>query len=224
LMKIPTFAAATAAGGLFRMGIGALPFLLAMLLQLVFGLTPFASGLLTFASAAGALSMKMTAPPIIRRFGFRSVLIGNGLISAVIMMSYALFRPSTPHLVIVLTLLVGGFFRSLQFTALGTLAYADVPTPMLSHASSLASMAQQLFLSLGVGFAALLLNVSLGTRGVKMLTARDFTTAFVVTGVLAALSSLMFLPMERYAGSEVSGHQAAEELAVAEAVEPAQAD
>ena len=77
------------------MGIGALPFLLAMLLQLVFGLSPFASGMLTFTSAAGALFMKVTATPIIRRFGFRSVLIGNGVLSAFIMMSYALFRPTT---------------------------------------------------------------------------------------------------------------------------------
>ncbi len=207
LMRIPTFAAATAGGGFFRMGIGALPFLLAMLLQLVFGLSPFASGLLTFASAAGALTMKITAPPIIRRFGFRSVLIGNGAISAFIMMSYALFRPSTPHFMIILALLAGGFFRSLQFTALGTLAYADVPMASMSNASSLASMAQQLFLSLGVGFAALLLHLSLGGRAVGTLSAHDFTAAFVVTGVLALLSALLFVPLERYAGAEVSGHQ-----------------
>ena len=137
LMKIPTFLVATLGGGLFRMGIGALPFLLAMLLQLVFGLTPFASGLLTFASAAGAMLMKVTAPPIIRRLGFRSVLIGNGVLSAFIMMSYALFRSTTAHYVIVLALLTGGFFRSLQFTALGTLAYADVPNSSMSSASTL---------------------------------------------------------------------------------------
>jgi EmrB/QacA subfamily drug resistance transporter len=92
LIRIPTFAAATLGGGLSRIGIGALPFLLAMLLQLVFGLSPFASGLLTFTSAAGALFMKLTAAPIIRRMGFRSVLINNGVISGIIMMSYALFR------------------------------------------------------------------------------------------------------------------------------------
>ncbi|HYL57375.1 MAG TPA: DHA2 family efflux MFS transporter permease subunit, partial [Candidatus Acidoferrales bacterium] len=165
LLRVPTFAAATVGGGLFRMGIGALPFLLAMLLQVVFGLSPFASGMLTFTSAAGALFMKMSAPPIIRRFGFRTTLIGNGVLSSLILMSYALFRPSTPHAVIVLTLLTGGFFRSLQFTALGTLAYADLAPTQMSGASSLASMAQQLFLSLGVAAAALLLHVSMGMRG-----------------------------------------------------------
>lgn len=205
LMKIPTFNAATLGGGLFRMGIGALPFLLAMLLQVVFGLSPFASGLLTFASAAGALFMKMTATPIIRRFGFRSVLISNGILSAFIMMSYALFRETTPHYIIVFALLTGGFFRSLQFTALGTLAYADVSNQMMSSASTLASMAQQLFLSLGVAIGAMLLHISLGRHGGGHLTVQDFTPAFIAMGVLALASSLLFFPLEHHAGAEVSG-------------------
>ncbi len=207
LIKIPTFAVSTLGGGLFRMGIGALPFLLAMLLQLVFGLSPFASGLLTFTSAAGALFMKITATPIIRRFGFRTILIGNGIVASLILMSYSMFRPTTPHLVIILALLSGGFLRSLQFTALGSLAYADVSTPLMSNASSLASMAQQLFLSLGVAIAALLLHLSLGGRPASALTSHDFTLPFVVVGVLAMLSSLLFLPLDRDAGEEVSGRR-----------------
>lgn len=213
LMKLPTFSAATLGGGLFRMGIGALPFLLAMLLQLVFGLTPLASGMLTFASAAGAMLMKATAPPIIRRLGFRSVLIGNGVLSAFIMMSYALFRSTTAHFVIVLALLAGGFFRSLQFTALGSLAYADVPNSSMSSANTLASMAQQLFLSLGVAVGAMVLHISLGGRGAAHLSVHDFTPAFVVMGVLALMSSVLFIPLEYHAGNEVSGHRAGVELA-----------
>jgi EmrB/QacA subfamily drug resistance transporter len=212
LLRIPTFLVATLGGGLFRMGIGALPFLLAMLLQVVFGLSPFASGMLTFTSAAGALFMKATATPIIRRLGFRSVLISNGVLSAFIMMSYALFRPTTPHFLIVLALLSGGFFRSLQFTALGTLAYADVPNSSMSGASTLSSMAQQLFLSLGVALGAMLLHMSLQASGSAHLTTHDFTPAFVVMGVLALLSSLFFLPLEYHAGDEVSGRQRGVEL------------
>jgi len=212
LMKIPTFLAATLGGGLFRMGIGALPFLLAMLLQVVFGLTPFASGMLTFTSAAGALFMKATATPIIRRLGFRTVLISNGVLSAFIMMSYALFRQTTPHFLIVLALLMGGFFRSLQFTALGTLAYADVPNSSMSGASTLSSMAQQLFLSLGVALGAMLLHMSLGSRGAAHLSVHDFTPAFVVMGVLALLSSILFMQLEHHAGDEVSGRRAGVEI------------
>jgi EmrB/QacA subfamily drug resistance transporter len=205
LLRIPTFSAATLNGSLGRMGIGALPFLLAMLLQLVFGLTPFGSGMITFASAAGALMMKPTAAPIIRHWGFRTVLVGNGLISGGILMLYALFRPSTPYIVIILTLLIGGFFRSLQFTSLGTLAYADVPPAILSSASTLASMVQQLSLSLGVTLAALLLHLSLYMRGAKVLTAHDFVVAFLVTGFLSLISALLFLPMSHDAGWELSG-------------------
>jgi EmrB/QacA subfamily drug resistance transporter len=219
LLRIPTFNSATVGGGLFRMGIGALPFLMPMLLQLVFGLTPFASGLITFSGAAGALIMKPTAPPIIRRFGFRNVLVGNGVLSAFIMMSYALFRPSTPHSLIVATLLVGGFFRSLQFTALGTLAYADVPPALMSNASSLASMAQQLSLSLGVATAALLLHVSLGNRSVATLSAGDFALPFVITGVLAIVSSLIYLLLDPNAGAEVSGRP--QQSSIPAAVHPA---
>ena len=134
LLRIPTFAAATAGGGMARLAIGALPFLLAMLLQLVFGLTPFASGLITFTSAAGALTMKLTVGPIIRRFGFRTVLIGDSIISGAIMMGYALFRPGVPYTWIVLTLLIGGFFRSLQFTSLNTIAFADIDRRRMSRA------------------------------------------------------------------------------------------
>ncbi len=212
LMKIPTFSVATLGGGMFRMGIGALPFLLAMLLQVVFGLSPFASGMLTFTSAAGALFMKATATPIIRRLGFRTILISNGVLSAFIMMSYALFRPSTPHALIVVALLSGGFFRSLQFTALGTLAYADVPNQLMSSASSLSSMAQQLFLSLGVALGAMLLHISLGAHGGGHLTTHDFTPAFIVMGVLALFASILILPLEYHAGDEVSGRQRGVEL------------
>jgi EmrB/QacA subfamily drug resistance transporter len=212
LLKIPTFLVATLGGGLYRMGIGALPFLLAMLLQVVFGLSPFASGMLTFTSAAGALFMKATATPIIRRLGFRTVLIFNGVLSSFIMMSYALFRPTTPHFLIVAALLSGGFFRSLQFTALGTLAYADVPNSSMSGASTLSSMAQQLFLSLGVALGAMLLHLSLAASGSSHLSTHDFTPAFVVMGLLALASSLFFLPLEYHAGDEVSGRQRGVEL------------
>ncbi len=218
LLKIPTFNSATVGGGLFRMGIGALPFLMPMLLQLVFGLSPFASGLITFTGAAGALIMKPTAPPIIRRFGFRNVLVFNGIVSAFIMMSYAWFRPSTPHSVIIATLLVGGFFRSLQFTALGTLAYADVPAVLMSNASSLSSMAQQLFLSLGVATAALLLHISLHGRSVSTLSAQDFALPFIITGILAVGSSVIYLWLDPNAGEEVSGRRSS--VAISSTVHP----
>jgi EmrB/QacA subfamily drug resistance transporter len=207
LLRIPTFAAATFGGLLFRIGIGAMPFLLPLMLQLGFGLSPVASGLLTFASAAGAMTMKMTATPIIRFLGFRAVLLGNAAVSALFVMACALFRPWTPHVVILATLLVGGFFRSLQFTSTNTLTYADVPAAQLSRASSFASMMQQLSLSIGVGTAALLVYLTKTWRGGDQLIAADFFPAFVIVGLIAMSSALLFLPLSPEAGAEVSGHR-----------------
>ncbi len=221
LMKIPTFAASIVGGGLSRIGIGALPFLLAMLLQLVFGLSPFASGMITFTSAVGALTMKFTVGPIVRRFGFRRVLIFNGGVSALLMISYALFRPGFPTALIVATLLAGGFFRSLQFTSLNTIAYADVSQKLMSAASTLSSMAQQVFLSLGVSIAALSLHISLSMRHSKVLEAQDFSIAFVIVGIIALSSVFFFFSLEHHAGAEVSGHQY---VPISGEAEPAPAD
>src|SRR5260370_1432623 len=144
LFSIPTYASASIGGFLFRMGLGALPFLLPLMVQVGVGRSALNSGLLTFASAAGAMLMKTTAVRILRALGFRIVLVGDAVISAAFLFGYSLFRPDTPHLVIFLALLIGGFFRSLQMTSINTLSYADVPPSMLSRATSLSSMAQQL--------------------------------------------------------------------------------
>ncbi|KAG0781787.1 hypothetical protein G6F22_009408 [Rhizopus arrhizus] len=114
LMRIPTFAISTLGGNLCRFAVGATPFLLAMLLQVGFGLSPFSAGLITFASAAGALLMKFVATPIVRHFGFRRVLTVNALLTGVFIMVCATFTPATPVWLMIAILLVGGFFRSLQ--------------------------------------------------------------------------------------------------------------
>jgi EmrB/QacA subfamily drug resistance transporter len=209
LLRIPTYAAATAGGFLFRMGLGALPFLLPLMLQIGFGLSALNSGLLTFASAAGALTMKMGVTSIIRALGFRVVLVGNAVISAGFLFAYAFFNPSTPHVVIFLALLAGGFFRSLQMTSINSLSYADVPGPMLSRATSLTSMCQQLSQTAGVATGAMLLYVFMAARGEGELTPLDFSLAFATVGALAMLSVPFFLKMSPDAGAEVSGRAAA---------------
>jgi EmrB/QacA subfamily drug resistance transporter len=209
LLRIPTLAAAITGGSLFRIGIGALPFLLPLMLQLGFGMSPFASGLLTFASAAGAMTMKMTAAPIIRSFGFRRVLLGNAVISSAFVMGYAWFSPETPHWLIFVALLAGGFFRSLQFTCTNTLIFADVPPPLMSRATSFQSMAQQLSVSIGVGIGALLLHVTLLLHGRTELSAGDFSGAFLTVALISLSSIFFYLPLAGEAGAEVSGHHAA---------------
>ena len=187
---------------LFR---SALPFLLPLILQVGFGLSALNSGFLTFASAAGAMLMKTSAVRILRTLGFRTVLVGDAVISAAFLFGYGLFRPNTPHLMIFLALLIGGFFRSLQMTSINTLSYADVPPAMLSRATSLSSMAQQLSQTAGVATAALLLNTALTLRGGTTLVAADFYPVFAGVAMISLLSVPFFLRMSPDAGSEVSG-------------------
>jgi Na+/melibiose symporter-like transporter len=177
------------------------------MLQVGFGLSPLDSGLITFASAAGALAMKFTAPSILRRFGFRSVLTVNALICGCFLASYAAFSPETPHLVIVLVLLVAGFFRSLQFTSLNAIAYADIDSRTMSRATALVAVAQQLFVYAGVAIGAFAIEASRWWRGASELTPADFSFAFLVIAVLSAMASLAHVRLARDAGEAVSGHR-----------------
>jgi EmrB/QacA subfamily drug resistance transporter len=208
LMRIPTYAMATIGGFLFRMGLGALPFLMPLMLQVGFGLTPLNSGLITFASALGAMSNKTVVTLIIRNLGFRNVLIANTVVSSSFLFAYSFFRPTTPHLMIFLALLAGGFFRSLQMTSINTLSYADVPPSMLSRATSLTSMCQQLSQSVGVGTGALLLYLMLALHGRAISSAGDFSFALAAVGIISMLSVPFFLRMSPDAGAEVSGRAA----------------
>src|SRR5579884_1721767 len=131
VFRIATFQAAIFGGSLFRAGAGTLVFLLPLLLQVVFGLSAFASGTITFATAVGSLSMKLTARPILQRYGFRNVIIVNSVISAATILMCALFRAGTPVFVIFVLLLIAGFFQSLQFTATQAMTYADVEHPQM---------------------------------------------------------------------------------------------
>jgi EmrB/QacA subfamily drug resistance transporter len=208
LMRIPTFRAAMLGGLWFRISIGAIPFLVPMMLQLGFGLSAFASGLLTFAGAAGALTMKFVAAPLLRRFGFRRVLLFNTLVSGILMIGYGLFEPTTPHAVIVAVFLVGGFFRSLLFTALNTMCYADAPPALMSRATSLVGVAQQVSQSLGVGLGATILHLTLAWQGSAALGPNSFDPAYLAIGALSFVAILYFLPLAPDAGAEVSGHRA----------------
>src|SRR5215213_9340371 len=206
LLKVPTFRASVLGGSLFRIGIGAIPFLLPLMLQVGFGLNPLQSGLLTFVSAAGALFMKALAARILRTFGFRAVLTVNAFIAAAFIAASGLFTPGTPHWIIMMVLLVGGCFRSLQFTSLNAIAYADVSSRDMSHATSLTSVAQQLALSIGVALGAAVLEAVSGARGGTELAAGDFWPAFLVVGAISSLSGFIFARLEPSAGAEMSGH------------------
>jgi nitrate/nitrite transporter NarK len=205
VFRLQTFSASVIGGAFMRIAMGASPFMLAMLLQVGFGLSAIQAGLMTFISAAGALVMKTAAPPILRRFGFRTVLIANAFIVAASFAAYGLFKPTTPHWLIMLVLGVGGFFRSLHFTSLNGLAFADIEQDRMSRASTTSSMAQQLVQSIGIGLAAGLIHAFMVARGEDQLTAGAVSPAFVVVGVVSLISLVFFIPLPRNAGDALNG-------------------
>jgi EmrB/QacA subfamily drug resistance transporter len=208
LMRIPTFMVSVVGGTLFRIGVGAMPYLLPLMLQVGFGDTALRSGLITFASSAGAIVMKPATTLALRWFGFRDTLLVNGVLSGVTMVLCAAFRPTWPAAAIYLVLLTGGFFRSLQFTAYNTIAYADIPPARMSGATSLYATLQQVSLTLGVtaGAASLELTMALSGRGSP--TTADFATAFAAVGIVALFAAPVSWLMPRGAGEELSGHHA----------------
>ncbi len=207
LFKLPTLRASIAGGFLFRLGVGAMPFLLPLLLQYGFDLTPFQSGMITFTSAVGALFMKTAVATLLNRFGYRNILIYNALVSAVFLAACAGFSPGVPFWLMIGVLLLGGFFRSLEFTSINTLAYAEVEPERTSRATALVSAAQQLSMSTGVAVGALVVEATLRLHGTTTMTAAVFPPAFIVVGLFSASAVLVFLRLPLNAGAELSGRK-----------------
>jgi EmrB/QacA subfamily drug resistance transporter len=205
LLRLPTMRASIIGGFMFRLGIGSLPFLLPLLMQVGFGLSPLRSGLVTFASAVGAMGMKTLAARIIKTFGFRNIMTINAVVSSVFLAACALFTIQTPLLLIMILLVVGGFFRSLQFTAINTLAYAEVEPNRMSRATTLVSVNQQLAVSAGVAVGAASVESTMWLHHVTELSAGLFAPAFIVVSVISALSAYFWWEMPVDAGHQVSG-------------------
>jgi fucose permease len=205
LLELPTMRAAVVGGFIYRSGIGAMPFLLPLLLQLGFGLTAFQSGLVTLSNVVGAMGMKTVIPIILRRFGFRRVLVVNALISAALVAACATFTPGVSFAWIVGVLIVSGFFRSLEFTSLNTIAYADVDNRRMSRATSLVAVGQQVSISVGVAIGALAVDLTLWARGQSIITdAADFQPAFLAIAVIAGSAFFVFARMPADAGAELA--------------------
>ena len=206
LFKLRTFRVSVAGGFITRLGIGGLPFLLPLLFQLGLGLPAWESGLLMMPSAAAAMTMKFLSSKILRRYGFRQVLIVNTLLVGITICMYSLVTPATPLLVIVLLGLSQGLFNSLQFSSINGMAYADVAMPDTSMATSIASTLQQLSLSFGLACSSLIAGWYLGhvpqTQQVAVTTALHYT--FITLGLLTIASSLSFWTLRQGDGDNVS--------------------
>lgn len=206
-LAIPTFSITIIGGSLFRMAIGAVPFLLPLMFQLGFGLDAFHSGLLVIAVFAGNLMMKPATTPIIRRFGFRPVILVNGLANVTTLAACALLTPATPVWMIAAVLFAGGLTRSMQFSALNTIAFADVPQARMAAANTLFSTAFQVALGLGVALGAS--GVRLGHWSAQQLgiggwAAIDYRLAFLLVALVSLLGLADALRLSRNAGEQVA--------------------
>ena len=208
LLRYATFRASLTGGTFVRLGIGAGPFLMPLLLQVGLGWSPFRAGMITIGQGLGAMSAKFFAPGLLRRFGFRTILTATVIGAAVMTAIPGFFRDWTPVWLIMALLVVAGFIRSNQFTAANTVAYADVPQDKVSAASTLATVAQQVGLSLGISFGGLMLHLAKGSEPERLLTPDRFTAPFIAVGVVTLLALPVYLRLPRSAGSGIGGRSA----------------
>ncbi len=205
LFRHPTLRSSLTGGSLFRISFGALPFMLPLLMQEVFGYTPLQSGAITFVSTIGAFGMRTMTKRILRRLGFRTVLLWNSLIASASMALCATFTEHTGPAIMVIVIMLGGVFRALQFTSLNTLSFAEVNDSEMSHATSLSQMSQRIAQSVGVALSAVLLQIYSGGSGV--LTNFAFSVSFIVVAIISASSCLSFFLLPQNAGDTLAGRR-----------------
>jgi EmrB/QacA subfamily drug resistance transporter len=194
-------------GALARIAISATPFLLPLMFQIAHGLNAAQAGVLVLVYMSGNLAMKTVTTPILRWFGFRRVLVVNGTLNALAIAACGFASPASPQYLYAI-LFLAGMCRSMNFTALNTMAFSEIPPERRGGATALWGMAVQVALSLGVAAAAVALNLSLTARHGDRLNEMDFSVAFVVMAVLALISALWLTRLHPAAGAEVSGHVA----------------
>jgi len=209
-LRVPSFFIASISGGLVsRAAISSTPFLLPLMFQIGFGMSPVASGMMLLIYMAANLGMKALTNPILRRWGIRQVLIVNGLLLAVGIALCALITSGMPLLLSGLFLAIAGATRSMQFTGVVMVTFADVSAAQRGTASVVFSLTQQVGTALGVAIGALLLNFSLLLRHGSELVTADFRLALLLSALIGALGVISYFKLAPDAGAEISGHKPA---------------
>ena len=204
LFRIRSFRIGTLAGGLCRIGMNGVPYMLPLMLQLGFGMSPIASGSLTFVAAFGTLLVRPISSRLLRKLGFDRLLIISAALCAIAIAGFSMLQTTTPYWLIAIYIAVFGFVRSTQFMSSNTLTYAEMPPERLSLATSLGGVLQQLSVSFGVSLSAALLG--LVSEPGQDLTIADFHQAFLVVALIPLIALPGFLFLKPEDGGEVSGH------------------
>lgn len=201
-LRIPTFRVALMSGSVTRMAVGCVPFMLPLMLQIGFGMDAFRSGLLLLIVFVGNLSMKTMTTPLLRRFGYRPVMLCNGVLAAIFIAACMLITPETSLLLLVPVLLAHGMTRSMQFTCLGTLAFADVPDKQMADANGLFNVVTQISMAAGITLGAMSIRAGELLSGVIQPTTQafEYKVAFAMTALLALLGLIGTLQLPKGAG------------------------
>jgi EmrB/QacA subfamily drug resistance transporter len=212
LLRFPLFRSTVIAGNFFRLGMGAIPFLLPLMLQLGFGLNPFESGMITFAAAIGALAAKFAAEWIYEKFGFRQGLTAGTFVSTLGVLAMAFYEQTTATALIVGVLIVFGFAQSVIWTGLNAFMFADIDDKDAGQANVIGQVTAQTMFALGVALGGGALELSHVLRGGE-LGVTDFHNAFFVVAAFVLVSTVLFLRLPKFAGSNISGHGVPKEIA-----------
>jgi EmrB/QacA subfamily drug resistance transporter len=202
-LSAPTFAVTVWGGSLFRMSVSTVPFLLPLMFQIGFGASAFESGAILMAMFAGNLVMKPMTTPLLRHFGFRSVLVANGVLNAVAIAAYAAFTATTSLWLVCLVLFIGGMSRSTQFTALNTIAFADIAPSEMGSANTLFSTAFQLAIGLGIALGAIAWRVGDAVAGSDG-PGWPFRIAFLIVAAVSLTGVVDSIRLDRAAGDHVA--------------------
>jgi hypothetical protein len=204
LLRVRTFRISLSSGSLSRVGLNSVSFLLPLMLQVGFGLSPMQSGSITFVSALSTLAIRPMSARMLRWLGYARLLRVNALLAGAALTSFALVTAATPHVVLLGMVLIFGMIRNVQFNALQTLTYADMSPAVLSRATSLGSVVQQLSMGFGISVSATLLGMMAGPNA---LSVADFHRVFLAVAVIAVLGMPGFLTLTPTDGMQVSGHR-----------------
>ena len=209
LLKVATYRVNQTGGSLIRMTLGAMPFLLPLLLQGGLGWTPLQAGGLTMASAFGSMSARIGAQTILQKYGFKRTLVVTALACGIAVAATGWFRAGTPIALMAGILFVGGFLRSNHLTSVSSLAFADVPDRQVSQASSFTAVVQQMSQALGITLAGLMLHFAqvLHGPGVRPLDPQNFILPFAAIGLCGMLAAITYLPLPKNAGSSLHGRE-----------------
>jgi EmrB/QacA subfamily drug resistance transporter len=222
LFKVRTFRIAVAGGFITRLGVGGLPFLLPLLYQLGLGMPAWQSGLLMMPAAAAAMCMKLVAPKILARFGYRQVLVVNTIFIGLTIGLFSLVSAGTPLIAIVGIGLMQGFCNSMQFSSMNTLAYADIEQRDSSQASTLSSSFQQLSMSFGLATGSIVTAWFLGrvSQSNQLLVTQAIHHAFLTLAIVTVISAVLFARLRREDGESISKGKAAAAVAAPEPTTP----